>query len=107
MIIQVICDIQYAKWTITSLNPDAVIWISQRPEFSDITASRQTTLQIKSKGDGDGDDGEPTKATKSGRSASKNRSIKYVCPNCGAIIRATRIVNVVCGDCNVAFGIAK
>ena len=34
---------------------------------------------------------------------SKNRSIKYVCPECDTIIRATREVNVVCGDCKVAF----
>lgn len=44
--------------------------------------------------------------TKGGRSTSKNRSIKYVCPKCGAIIRATKLVNVVCGDCKVAFEIA-
>ena len=31
----------------------------------------------------------------------------YVCPKCGAIIRATKLVNVVCGDCDVAFEIAK
>lgn len=31
------------------------------------------------------------------------RSIKYVCPVCGTIIRATRQVNVKCGDCDVAF----
>lgn len=30
-------------------------------------------------------------------------SIKYVCPECGAIIRATKEVNVVCGDCDVPF----
>ena len=29
--------------------------------------------------------------------------IKYVCPKCGAIIRATKQVNVICGDCNVPF----
>ncbi len=31
------------------------------------------------------------------------RIIKYVCPVCGTIIRATRQVNVKCGDCDVAF----
>ena len=92
-------------WTITTLNPDTAIWIARQPEFTDITASRKTTLQIKNKADdADGDEGtEITTTAKGGRSTSKNRSIKYVCPNCGAIIRATRQVNVVCGDCNVAF----
>ena len=52
-------------------------------------------------------DGETTTTIKGGRSTSKNRSIKYVCPKCGAIIRATKLVNVVCGDCDIAFEIAK
>ena len=70
--------------------------------MSDIATSRQTTLQIKTKGD---DDGKSATTIKGGRSASKNRSIKYVCPKCGAIIRATKLVNVICGDCDVAFEI--
>ena len=85
------------------MTPETAAWIAQQPELSDIAASRQTTLQIKTKGD---DDGESTTTIKGGRSTSKNRSIKYVCPKCGAIIRATRLVNVVCGDCDVAFEIA-
>lgn len=28
---------------------------------------------------------------------------KYICPECGTIIRATKEVNVLCGDCNVPF----
>lgn len=32
-----------------------------------------------------------------------NNSKKYICPCCGTIIRATRFVNVVCGDCNEKF----
>ena len=84
------------------MTPETAAWIAQQPELSDIDASRQTVLQIKTKGD---DDGESTTTIKGGRSTSKNRSIKYVCPKCGAIIRATKLVNVVCGDCNVAFKI--
>lgn len=34
---------------------------------------------------------------------SKNRSVKYVCPECGATIRRTQEVNVICGDCDVPF----
>ncbi|MDR1409601.1 MAG: SprT-like domain-containing protein [Oscillospiraceae bacterium] len=40
---------------------------------------------------------------KGGSKKSINRSIKYVCPECGTIIRATREVNVICGDCSVPF----
>ena len=34
-------------------------------------------------------------------SKSKNNSIKYVCPCCGAIVRATKPVMIGCLDCNV------
>ena len=37
------------------------------------------------------------------KKASKSSSIKYVCPTCGAIIRATKEVNVNCADCDVMF----
>lgn len=36
---------------------------------------------------------------KAKKKKSKSNSRKYVCPTCGAIIRATREVNVICGDC--------
>lgn len=32
-----------------------------------------------------------------------SNSIKYVCPMCGAIIRATKKVRVICADCDVEF----
>lgn len=70
-------------WTVTDLTPDTAAWIAQQHELSDIAANRLGAIQIKSKGDGDGDD--ETTTIKGGRSTSKNRSIKYVCPKCGAI----------------------
>lgn len=39
----------------------------------------------------------PVKAKK------KSSSIKYVCPHCGAIVRATKELHILCGDCGVAF----
>lgn len=90
-------------WTVTTLAEDTADWLAQQPGMQDITASRKTLLQIKTKTD-DTEDGEETTTTiKGGRQTSKNRSIKYVCPKCGAIIRATKEVNVVCGDCDVPF----
>ncbi len=94
-------------WTVTTLAEDTAEWLAQQPGMDDITASRRTILQIKTKGTGEDEDGEETTTTiKGGRTTSKNRSIKYICPQCGAIIRATRQVNVVCGDCNIPFEIA-
>lgn len=31
----------------------------------------------------------------------KSNSIKYVCPCCGTIVRATKEVNILCGDCEL------
>jgi rubrerythrin len=37
------------------------------------------------------------------KTSSSSSSRKYVCPICGTIIRATKEVNVRCGDCGVEF----
>jgi rubrerythrin len=74
-------------WTITTLTDEAEAWLKDTLGDDAIHASRLP--------EGAG--------SKGGSSKSKNRSIKYICPECGTIIRATREVNVVCGDCDVAF----
>ena len=38
-----------------------------------------------------------------GAAKTKQSTRKYVCPVCGCIIRATKEVHVICGDCNVEF----
>jgi len=52
-------------------------------------------------------DGTP-KVTKTGTdgkektiSRTKQSSRKYICPDCGTIVRATKEVNIICGDCDV------
>ena len=65
-------------WTVTKLTLEAEAWIK---------ASR---LQME-------------ESSKGGSKKSINRSIKYVCPCCGTIFRATREVNVICGDCGEPF----
>lgn len=74
-------------WTVTSLTPEAEAWLKDTLGDESINASRLPEAS----------------GVKGGGSKSKNRSIKYVCPECGTIIRATREVNVVCGDCEVPF----
>jgi hypothetical protein len=74
-------------WTITTVTPEAEIWLREALGEDGIRASR-----LPEEGGGKG-----------GSKKSINRSIKYVCPECGTIIRATREVNVVCGDCSVPF----
>ena len=90
-------------WTVTELTKETAEWLAQQPGMADFTASRRTAFQIKVTGDDDEEGEEPKPTIRGGRTTSKNRSIKYVCPHCGAIIRATKQVNVVCGDCNVPF----
>ena len=74
-------------WTVTTLAPEAEAWIISALGDTGIHASR---LQIEG-------------GSKGGSTKSINRSIKYVCPCCGTIIRATREVNVICGDCGEPF----
>jgi predicted RNA-binding Zn-ribbon protein involved in translation (DUF1610 family) len=74
-------------WTITTLVAETEDWIKEAIGEVGIHASR---LQLEG-------------TSKGGSKKSKNRSIKYMCPVCGAIIRATRQVNVICGDCDEIF----
>jgi hypothetical protein len=75
-------------WTITTLTPETGAWLEAALDGEAISAVRLP------EGGGNG---------KTAGRKSKNRSIKYVCPECGTSIRATREVNVVCGDCEVPF----
>ena len=33
----------------------------------------------------------------------KSKSIRWICPKCAAVIRSTKNVNAICGDCNLPF----
>ncbi len=81
-------------WTITTLAAETSAWLEVALAGDTISASRLPTGGSAGANGGGG---------KTGRGKSKNRSIKYVCPQCGTIIRATREVNVVCGDCGEPF----
>lgn len=70
-------------WTITTLAPDAEAWLLDTFGEQGLNVSRMAEIA----------------GVKTGRSTSKNRSIKYVCPCCGTSVRATREVNIKCGDC--------
>lgn len=40
---------------------------------------------------------------KTGQKRKGSNSIKWVCPECGAIVRSTKEVNILCGDCKIPF----
>ena len=72
-------------WTKTTLNEEA-------QAFVDSLQDRKFQLYRK-----------PTLKGLGGKSKTKQSTRKYVCPVCGCIIRATKEVHVICGDCSVEF----
>lgn len=96
--ISVECDSKYG-WTITKPTEQLIDYVINKG-WEDIMMNRASfPFSIgggSSKGKSKNEDG--TETTKP-----KSNSRKYVCPKCRTIIRATRNVNVVCGDCNIPF----
>ena len=70
-------------WTITSLNDTAINLV---PSFKINCSAFRIARQA---------------ATSKGTGKSKQSMRKYTCLSCGMIIRATKEVNVICGDCLV------
>lgn len=87
-------------WTLTSASEKIIDYIISKGwteldmtdgiDFSQLFTGRGT------KG-GTDDAGTPTTVTPP---KTKSNSRKYVCPHCGMIVRATKVVNVMCGDCH-------
>lgn len=88
-------------WTTTTLNSEAVEFIKENANEDAFAIARTTPFYLgKPKGGkngdgGEGGDGETQKPKTSTR--------RYVCPKCGAIVRATKELNIICGDCSVKF----
>ena len=76
-------DAKYG-WTVTTLNDEAKAFVAS---FQDkkFELHRKSFPKIP------------------GAAKTKQSTRKYVCPMCGTIIRATKEVHVVCGDCEVEF----
>jgi len=77
-------DAKYG-WTKTSLNEEA-------QAFVDSLQDRKFQLYRK-----------PVLEGLGGKGKTKQSTRKYVCPVCGCIIRATKEVYVICGNCGVGF----
>lgn len=69
-------------WCRTTLAEETAAWIIAKLNTDKFNLSRVNLSTIK-------------KPSKSAR--------KYVCPSCGAIIRATKEVRVICADCEIEF----
>lgn len=88
-------------WTITQPS-EKTLDFCEKNELREVLINRGVVYQGNENGNkGKGGSGNPKPIAK------KGNSIKWICPNCGAIIRSTRNVNVICGDCNVPFAKAN
>ena len=85
-------------WTLSQAAPETTEWLTQSYGEKRMGAKRIQINEITDTEHGTKGVGSGIRGTKS-----KNRSIKYICPECGAIVRATREVYIICGDCSVAF----
>ena len=81
-------------WSITSNPSDELLdWILNN-DIQEIKLNRNEYYGIRiTGGNAAANGGAPTPTTR------PNHNHRYVCPCCHAIIRATRCVNILCGDC--------
>lgn len=80
-------------WSITELSPSSIAFVEINADSSAFILTRKRHVIPHEAGNEN--IGKEEKSKQSFR--------KYVCPGCGCIIRATKEVNIICGDCNLAF----
>ena len=85
-------------WTITTPS-EATINFCIDNDLQEVLITRHTGITFTGVGTGKNGNGTPVKPT----APKKGNSIKWICPCCGAIVRSTKILNIVCGDCNEQF----
>ncbi len=80
-------------WAITHPDDDLIEWVLNHDELREIEICRANSAYTAI--------GIGSKATNGGAPAttSTNHSRKYICPKCGNSVRATKAVNIICGDC--------
>lgn len=86
-------------WTITSPSEETIDFCI-RNELSDILISRNSYSGFAITGTSKAGNSTPTATPATPK---KSKSIKWVCPCCGSIVRSGKILNIVCGDCNQQF----
>lgn len=84
-------------WSVTSPSDETVRFCVDNG-LREILCTRDAGFSFFGIGTDKAASGSPDKAAKK-----KGNSIKWVCPCCGTIIRSTKAVNVICGDCGVQF----
>lgn len=84
-------------WSITSPSDELLDWILNN-DIQEIKLNRNEYYGIRiTGGNTAANGGAPTPTAK------PNYHRRYVCPCCHTVIRATKIVNIICGDCGETF----
>ena len=85
-------------WTITTPSEETINFCINN-DLQEVLITRNTGFTFTGVETGKNGNGTPVKPT----APKKGNSIKWICPCCGAIVRSTKILNIVCGDCNEQF----
>lgn len=97
-------------WSISQLTPEAEAFVDEKADKTAFVVTRERHTPPKPPEQpaegaedegGENTAGEPEDGTEPEKPKQSLR--KYVCPKCGCIIRASKEVNVICGDCKVPF----
>ena len=84
-------------WTITTPSDELIQWCLDH-DLEEIRVSRSARISAEPPKSGDDDeDGSDGGTATPGKKPQSSR--KYVCPCCGLSIRATRTVDLICGEC--------
>ena len=86
-------------WTVTTPTEETIDFCI-RNELTDIKVTRNTGFTFTGIGTDKAGNGNPARPTVTKK---KGNSIKWICPCCGNIVRSTKELNIICGDCNIKF----
>lgn len=87
-------------WSTTQPSEELIVYI-QKHKWEDIPLFRSSGMPDLAAPPSSGDDSEGDGESASTQKIKKPSSTrKYICPACGQSIRATKVVNIICGDCN-------
>lgn len=87
-------------WCRTTPSDRLLLWLLEHDEYREIEMCRVNPGYAAVGTGAHAADGGAVIVT---TTTTKSSSRRYVCPCCGTIIRATKKVNVICGDCMTAF----
>ena len=83
-------------WTITTPSDNLIMWCLDR-DLIEIQVNRNDGYNLVPPSGGKS--GTPTITPTTGTTKKPSSTRKYVCPCCGASVRATREISLICGEC--------